>query len=103
MTSTLPPLAPLDDQALLAELPRLARSERAATVALVARLAELDTRRARSGTSRTPAFIPGPRSLSFFPVEWLSLDPQPGGSPSKRWRRQAVRRPAHGLQQPARD
>src|SRR4029453_2510812 len=44
MTSTLPPLAPLDDQALLAELPRLARSERAATVALVARLAELDTR-----------------------------------------------------------
>src|SRR4029450_13209663 len=45
MTSTLPPLAPLDDQALLAELPRLARSERAATVALVARLAELDTRR----------------------------------------------------------
>ena len=38
-------LAPLDDQALLAELPRLARSERAATVALVARLAELDARR----------------------------------------------------------
>jgi hypothetical protein len=44
MPPTLPSLAPLDDQALLAELPRLARSERAATVALVARLAELEAR-----------------------------------------------------------
>ena len=45
MTPILPSLAPLDDQALLAELPWLARSERSATVALVARLAELDARR----------------------------------------------------------
>src|SRR5512134_2285563 len=45
MNPLLPSLAPLDDQALLAELPRLARSERAATVTLVARLAELDARR----------------------------------------------------------
>jgi len=40
MKPLLPSLAPLDDQALLAELPRLARAERSATVALVARLAE---------------------------------------------------------------
>src|SRR4029453_6734478 len=53
MTSTLPPLAPLDDQALLAELPRLARSERSATVALVARLAAL----------ATPPAQPDPRRL----------------------------------------
>src|SRR5262245_63553630 len=45
MKPLLPYLAPLDDQALLAELPRLARSERSATVTLVARLAELDARR----------------------------------------------------------
>ena len=45
MKPLLPSLAPLDDQALLAELPRLAGSERSATVALVARLAELDARR----------------------------------------------------------
>jgi hypothetical protein len=45
MSPLLSSLAPLDDQALLAELPRLARSERAATVVLVARLAELDARR----------------------------------------------------------
>src|SRR5262245_30458223 len=45
MKPLLPYLAPLDDQALLAELPRLARSERSATVELVARLAELDERR----------------------------------------------------------
>jgi hypothetical protein len=45
MNPLLPSLAPLDDQALLAELPRLAGSERSATVALVARLAELDARR----------------------------------------------------------
>jgi hypothetical protein len=45
MTPVLPSLPPLDDQSLLAEVPRLARSERAATVALVARLAELDARR----------------------------------------------------------
>ena len=45
MKPLLPSLAPLDDQALLAELPRLARAERSATVALVARLAELDARR----------------------------------------------------------
>jgi hypothetical protein len=45
MNPLLPSLAPLDDAALLAELPRLAGSERTATVALVARLAELDARR----------------------------------------------------------
>src|SRR5262245_16171616 len=45
MRPLLPHLAPLDDKALLAELPRLARSERSATVELVARLAELDERR----------------------------------------------------------
>lgn len=45
MRPLLPSLAPLDDESLLAELPRLARSERSATVALVARLAELDARR----------------------------------------------------------
>jgi hypothetical protein len=45
MRPLLPSLAPLDDQALLAELPRLARSERSATIVLVARLAELDARR----------------------------------------------------------
>jgi hypothetical protein len=44
MKPLLPSLAPLDDQALLEGLPRLARSERAATVILVARLAELDAR-----------------------------------------------------------
>jgi 5-methylcytosine-specific restriction endonuclease McrA len=45
MKPLLPYLAPLDDQALLAELPRLARSERSSTVELVARLVELDERR----------------------------------------------------------
>jgi hypothetical protein len=45
MTPVLPSLPPLDDPSLLAEVPRLARSERGATVALVARLAELDARR----------------------------------------------------------
>jgi len=45
MKPLLPSLAPLDDQALLAELPRLAHAERSATVTLVARLAELDARR----------------------------------------------------------
>ena len=40
-----PHLAPLDDQALRIEVPRLARSERSATVELVARLAEFDERR----------------------------------------------------------
>jgi hypothetical protein len=45
MRPLLPSLAPLDDQALLAELPRLAQLERSSTVELVARLAELDQRR----------------------------------------------------------
>ena len=45
MKPLLPHLSPLDDQALLEELPRLAESERSSTVVLVARLAELDERR----------------------------------------------------------
>ena len=84
MQPLLPSLAPLDDQALLAELPRLARSERAATVALVARLAELDARGLylAAGFSSLFAYCTGVLKLSedqaYYRISkcWRSLSRQ---------------------------
>jgi hypothetical protein len=66
MTPLLPSLALLDDQALLAELPRLARSERSTTVEMVARLAEVDERRLylAAGFSSLFAYCTGVLKLS---------------------------------------
>src|SRR5262245_49894033 len=57
MTPLLPDLTPLDDKALVAEVSRLARSEREATVLLVARLAELDERRLYLGAGFPSLFV----------------------------------------------
>jgi len=105
----LPSLAPLDDQALLAELPRLARCERSATVALVARLAELDARErgrvtslpmsgVRSGSATAAAARSWARTAgaATSAVGWSSITSTPTcWEARRRWGNTSLRCQAH--------